>query len=217
MGCQYDIPMNGELEKTSVSIAIATPLKKPRVVKKAAPVKRAAKPAVAKKVETAKAAPSPTELTPDLYKLLMNTNSKTSPWSFDGQLRFAKCVKVYDGDTAHFTFVPSPGLPPARYVVRMNGYNSAELRGSDANEKAAAEAARDYLSTLIKGKVVLLSLGKPDKYGRLLADVFTIDGAPKVGGNETVKPVTSTSNHVNLNMLTSGHGKAYTGRGKKAW
>jgi len=229
--------METDSRKTAVTIAIATPLNK--VVKAKPAAKRATKPKAPPKKPVAKPAaaevPRPNyELTADLCKVLAATNLKTPLWNFDGQLRFAKCVKVYDGDTAHFTFVPAPGLPPARFIIRMNGYNSAEMRGGDAAEKAAAVAARDFLADLIKGKIVLLSLGKSDKYGRYLADVFIVNDIvaavsarkkSKAGGADDAPPAAvdpasvkgTASNHVNLIMLGAGHGKPYDGKGKKDW
>lgn len=200
--------------------AAAKKTKAPAKTAKTTPTKTEA-PAKAAQTEAATTpapAQNPYHISEADYKALAATNTKTPEWSFDGQIRLAKCVKVYDGDTAHFTFIPAPGLKPARYVVRMAGYNSAELRTKDAAEKAAGVAAREYLAEIIKGKFVLLALGKADKYGRLLATVYTMPGAQTdqvVGGSAANNSL--ESRNVNAMMLNSGHGKAYDGAGPKNW
>lgn len=158
-------------------------------------------------------------------KTLLAAGPRTAEWSFAGQWRAAKCVKVYDGDTAHFVFVPAPGLAPARFVVRMAGYNSAEVRTKDPAEKEAGIAAREFLAAMILKQLVVLHLGPADKYGRLLAEVYlvadsSINGRVVGAADEvttTAAAMKVAGSHVNAVMMAAGHGKPYTGRGEKKW
>lgn len=129
--------------------------------------------------------------------LLNQCDIKTPKWSFEGRIVNAKCVKVYDGDTATFVFIPHPNTKPCSFSCRLLGYNSAEIKTKDINEKALAIASRDYLSSLILNKIITLHLGTFDKYGRILVDVY------------------SSSIHVNSLMIQSGYGKPYNGTGPK--
>lgn len=131
-------------------------------------------------------------------ELLNACSVKTPKWSFNGTCVTAKCVKVYDGDTATFVFIPYTECKPCSFSCRFNGYNSAEIKTKDAEEKAKAIAARDYLASLILNKIVKLKLGPFDKYGRILVDVYIEE-----------------SFHVNSEMIRLGYGKYYDGTGAK--
>jgi micrococcal nuclease len=130
---------------------------------------------------------------------LLNANAKTPKFTFKGTKCSAKCVHVYDGDTAHFVFRPFPQAEPRRFVCRMLGYNSAEIHGSTTEEKLKAIESREALSRMILGEVVTLDLDAYDKYGRILATVY--------------------HDNVNINrwMVDNGHGKEYFGKGEKLW
>ena len=130
--------------------------------------------------------------------ILHTCTNKTPKWSFEGTSVTAKCVKVYDGDTATFVFVPYPHSQPRSFSCRFVGYNSAEIRTKDVVEKTKGVAARDYLSSFILNQIVRLDLGSFDKYGRILVHVYLHNGF-----------------HVNDEMLRSGHGKSYDGTGLK--
>lgn len=152
---------------------------------------------------------------------LETATAKTQRFSLAGRKVRAKCVSVYDGDTAQFVFAlaedgsEAPGAsnssrrvtgggseplsPLYRFTCRMAGYNSAEMKTKSADEAAAGIAARDALRGKILDRIVTLELGEFDKYGRVLVDVFA-------------GPV-----FVNSAMIDEGHGKPYQGRGEKAW
>ena len=95
----------------------------------------------------------------------------------------------------------SEGMPLcglARFNCRMAQYNSAEIKGTSPEERDAAVAARDALAARILDKIVVLALGKYDKYGRILVNVYDADGC------------------VNEFMMRE-HGCAYSGRGDKKY
>jgi endonuclease YncB( thermonuclease family) len=131
--------------------------------------------------------------------VLMRATKKTPKFSLDGTATFAKCVDVYDGDTAQFVFRIFPVGPLYRFSCRMMGYNSAEIKGQTEEERNKALEAKKALSDLILDKVVALKLGKFDKYGRVL--------------------VTVSVNNIDVNkyMVDNNYGKIYTGRGAKLW
>ena len=146
--------------------------------------------------------------------ILNNCDAKTPKWSFQGLSVNAKCVKVYDGDTATFVFIPHSGGKPRSFSCRLVGYNSAELKSKDPNEKAIAIASRDYLTSLILNKIVELKLGSFDKYGRILVDVYL-----PITSSCTVMSLTNDilPIHVNAHMIKAGYGKLYNGTGPKTW
>ncbi len=88
----------------------------------------------------------------------------------------AEVISVYDGDT--IKAVLDLGMSVNRKVsCRLYGIDTPELRSKMASEKQAAYTARDRVRDLVLGKsVVLESISKPDKYGRLLVRVWAEDG-----------------------------------------
>ncbi len=66
-------------------------------------------------------------------------------------------------------------------VLRFAHINTPELKGAD---KVAALAARTYVEERIENKDVIIKvLQLNDKYGRIVAEVFYLDGASKVWVN----------------------------------
>jgi micrococcal nuclease len=87
-------------------------------------------------------------------------------------------IKVYDGDTITIaTKFPYSNSPLYRINVRLKGIDTPEIKGKDISddEKEAAKNARDFLDSLILHKMVKLKNIQPEKYGRLLADVYISD------------------------------------------
>lgn len=91
---------------------------------------------------------------------------KCEKFSFDKKCYLCKVVKCYDGDTIHCVFKFDGDYK--RFVIRMYGYSSPEIRTSDKKEKELALKARDKLSNIILDKIVYLECNKFDKYGRIL-------------------------------------------------
>jgi endonuclease YncB( thermonuclease family) len=129
--------------------------------------------------------------------ILEKCTIKTEKLSYCGITVRAKCVKVYDGDTITCVFF-LPGFDkPYKFSCRCNGYNSAEIKTSDPDEKAKAIAARDFLSAEILNKIVTLTLGDYDKYGRILVEV------------------SYNGKNINSEMIKNGYGVKYNGKGPK--
>ena len=107
-------------------------------------------------------------------------------------------VKVYDGDTITIVSqLPYPSSPYYRFSVRLNGIDSAEIKGKTAVEKDLAKKARDALNDKILNRSIYLRNIATEKYGRILADVY-LDGE-----------------WINEWMLKNGYAVAYDGGTKE--
>jgi endonuclease YncB( thermonuclease family) len=129
-----------------------------------------------------------------------------TPLSFEGQTIECKVVKVYDGDTIKVVF-------PLKYKVkgislfgqmykwncRLSRIDTPELRTKCPIEKQYGYLVRDKLREKILNKVIKITCGDFDKYGRLLIDIY-IDG-------------------ININdwLINSNYAFAYDGGTKKSW
>lgn len=85
-------------------------------------------------------------------------------------------IKVYDGDTITVASkLPYSKSEMYRFVVRLNGIDSPEIKSNNEDEKKIAKEARDYLASKILHKNVILKNITTEKYGRILADVYLGD------------------------------------------
>jgi endonuclease YncB( thermonuclease family) len=128
-----------------------------------------------------------------------NLNDSIPLFNFENHVTEAKCVKVYDGDTCHLVFTHPLLSDYSKFSCRMLGYNSAELRTKDEEEKKKGIASKNFLSNLILNKVVVAHFKKMDKYGRPLVILF-LDNL-----------------NINDHMIEQGYGKPYDGTGRKEW
>jgi micrococcal nuclease len=116
---------------------------------------------------------------------------------FIPQIRFAKVIKVYDGDTITVAAkLPFDTSPIYRFSVRLRSIDSPEIKGESEQECIQAIKSRDALHDLIFGKIIELKNNGKEKYGRLLADIYYNDI------------------HVNRWMVDQGYAVKYDG-GKK--
>lgn len=125
------------------------------------------------------------------------TNDNIERFNFNNRQIQAKCVKVYDGDTITVAFSLENKF--YKFSVRMNGYDSPEIKSSDVLEKKYAQLSKNYLKELILGKLVTLMCKKCDKYGRIIANVV-VDGKD-----------------INTLMLNNGYCVKYNGGSKPVW
>jgi endonuclease YncB( thermonuclease family) len=95
--------------------------------------------------------------------------------SFDGPVE-ATVVEVLDGDT----FLADAHIWPGQIIevhIRIRGIDAPEMKSRCETEHLAALRARDALSNLLGGGNVKLSnIGGAKFYGRVLADVQTVEG-----------------------------------------
>lgn len=137
-------------------------------------------------------------------------NSATcNKFNFAGDIYDAKVVEVYDGDTITVLFDPFPNSIYSKFYkfkIRMNGYNSAEIKPlltcpNRQDVVSLAYVARDALREKILNKEIKLFCHDFDKYGRILGDIYL---------NEN-----GTDLHINQWMLDNNYGKVYNGHGEK--
>ena len=92
----------------------------------------------------------------------------------------AKTKSVYDGDSLRADIDLCFGVNLLNQAIRINGIDTPEMRGKGVTkqEKALAKAARDRVKQLVKKAFWLESLdgGKKDKYGRILGNIYTLNG-----------------------------------------
>ena len=110
-------------------------------------------------------------------------------------------IKVYDGDTITIAAkLPYPESPLYRFQVRLYGIDCPEIKGKTPEEKELAQQAKRVVEELVLHKHVILKNCQNEKYGRILANVYT------------------TSNiHVNDYLLEKNLAYVYDGKTKKEW
>lgn len=81
---------------------------------------------------------------------------------------------VYDGDSMRATF-QFRGEPTC-VRIRISGIDTPELRANDPATKTLARKARQVARSVLCDDVHQVTLGKFDKYGRVLADITLSDG-----------------------------------------
>lgn len=103
------------------------------------------------------------------YDILKQSDKSVPKFSFKNKVIFGKVVKVYDGDTCQInTFVQNDIF---RFTVRLEGYDSPELKSNNLIEESYAKVSRRVLNELIIDKIVLLECSDFDKYGRILCRI----------------------------------------------
>ena len=118
---------------------------------------------------------------------------------------YCKVERVVDGDTIDVNIDLGFDIHH-RARVRMAGIDTPESRTRNLAEKALGLASKARLKEMLKGKKVKLATSKDGKgkFGRVLADVITIDE----DGNET---------NCNWELMEEGHARPYRGGKKVPW
>tara|TARA_Y100000741_G_scaffold360232_1_gene342156 strand:+ start:2839 stop:3324 length:486 start_codon:yes stop_codon:yes gene_type:complete len=92
---------------------------------------------------------------------------------FIPNIKYAKVIKVYDGDTITIATKINPlDCQYYRFSVRLAHIDCPEIKSKDNNEKTYAIKAKTELEKIILNEYVNLKILKSDKYGRLLAEVI---------------------------------------------
>ena len=118
---------------------------------------------------------------------------------------FCKIQRVVDGDTVDISVNLGFDIwHNAR--VRMMGIDTPESRTRNLEEKVLGLASKARLKELLKGKKIKIVCSKEGKgkFGRILADVHTIDKE----GNDV---------NVNNQLIEEGHARPYYGGKKVPW
>ena len=93
-----------------------------------------------------------------------------------GNLDVSDITKVYDGDTITVNIDNYPDIIGKKISIRINGYDTAEIRGKCPNEKRMAIKARDRVRYILgMANIVTLENTSRGKYFRIVADVI-VDG-----------------------------------------
>lgn len=135
---------------------------------------------------------------------LNKCTDKTKKFSIGNKKIRAKVVRIKDGDTIEACFYFRGKLD--KHTIRTEGYDTAEMHPpkNDPNREEIiklANKAKDRLSELINDKIIVLLINpKPDKYGRVLAKLYS-------GMND--------DKSINEIMIEEGHGKKYDGGTKE--
>ena len=127
------------------------------------------------------------ELIQELKKLTLKS---VDQFSFNGIDTLALCPRVYDGDTITVMFEFNDKFIKSN--LRLIGLDTPELHSAVEAEAEAARLGQQYLSNLILNQIIRVELGDLDKYGRILATIYTLD-------NENINEL----------MISKGFARAY--------
>ena len=118
--------------------------------------------------------------------ITMNISLENATWKntidFVPIVTEGKVIKVYDCDTITIaTKVPylstlNESNVMYRFHVRLLGIDTPEMKTKNEDEKTVAHLAQKTLSEMILNKNVSLKNTSLDKYGRILANVYTDNG-----------------------------------------
>tara|TARA_B100001758_G_scaffold190722_1_gene167705 strand:+ start:11840 stop:12481 length:642 start_codon:yes stop_codon:yes gene_type:complete len=115
-------------------------------------------------------------------KILQNLNENDLKnidiFSLEGIETYIRVKSIYDGDT--ITIIIVLNNEPIAFKCRLSGIDTPEKRPRKNQidrdrEKFYAQISTDYLKTEIMQKILKAKLGKFDKYGRLLIEIFDND------------------------------------------
>lgn len=120
----------------------------------------------------------------------------------------ATVLKVIDGDTLDLSI--DLGFKISHEIrVRLYGVNTPESRTKNLAEKALGLKAKDFTTDwLTRHKWVFVNTipDKNDKYGRILANIFSSE--------DISNPLTAC---LNKDIIESGYARKYDGQGDKTW
>lgn len=105
---------------------------------------------------------------------------KYPKFSFDGRVIGIKSTetRIVDGDTIEVCF-PVEGVT-YRHIIRLNGYDAVErrLKCSDFDRPFLEQCrfkSEEMLANYLAAESLTCHLGKYDKYGRILATLYSND------------------------------------------
>lgn len=136
----------------------------------------------------------------ELINQLLSTNPKAvSDFSFKGYNCIARVVRVHDPDTITIMFSYNNCL--YKKNLRLNGIDAPELHSKIQKEADLCKAGKTFLSDMILDKIINVEMGEFDKYGRILASIYT---------NDTNKDIIQS-------LIDGGFVRAYDGGHKDTW
>ncbi len=105
----------------------------------------------------------------------------------------AKVERVVDGDTIDIAIDLGFSLH-YKTRVRLSGIDTAE------KNTALGKKTKEFVKFALEGYVMRIQTTKPDKYGRILGEVFLADGT-----------------NFNKSLVSQGLAKSYDGGTKTVW
>ena len=132
-------------------------------------------------------------------------------FTFEDDIKLAKCVHVYDGDTIQVVF-PVQGIL-YRWSCRLSGVDTPEIRTKNINEKKYGYYVRDVLRSKILNKMIIIHCGEFDKYGRLLGNIYIKEEYEGQSGGG----VDNKCNSINQWLIDNDYAFQYDGGSKKNW
>ena len=84
-------------------------------------------------------------------------NSKTEKFSLNGYKTFGKCVHVYDGDTVHIILKLPNSDACYKWIIRLMGIDTPEMKSKNLIEKQKAKDAQAFLAKLIFLNLAMIS------------------------------------------------------------
>lgn len=131
----------------------------------------------------------------------INTSNIKSHIFQDMELE-AYCYNIHDTDTISVLFKYKDDI--IKYNLRIAGIDAPELHSDILYEKELCIKGTEYLKILILYKILKVKIQKPDKYGRLLADLYTLDQYPN-------------NIYINKDLIDKGFCREYNGGTKYNW
>jgi hypothetical protein len=150
-------------------------------------------------------------------KIFLSDLSNVPRLTYEGQYKYCIFNHIYDGDTADIFFYDNNRI--IRAPFRFYGYDSAEMKPLKSapnrqNIIAQAQQDKEYLSSLILNKQLVVQLMHNEKYGRMMGIAWIVIDTSVPEDELSKHPELIDANCVNKQMINSGHGKIYFG-GKK--
>lgn len=130
-------------------------------------------------------------------------NNKTPEFSLKDTTIEAKCVDVYDGDTVKLVLNVPINDKLYRWNCRIARVDTPELRTRNIKEKQFGYQVRDLLREKILNRIVKVTCGEFDKYGRLLVEIM-IEEDGKL-------------NNISDWLIENQYAFSYNGGTKKLW
>jgi len=121
---------------------------------------------------------------------------------FQGLELEAYCYNIHDTDTISILFNYKDEY--IKYNIRIDGVDAPELNSKIVNERELCIKGTEYLKNLILNKILKIKIKKTDKYGRLLADLYTLDLYPN-------------NIFINKDLIDKGFCREYNGEAKTDW
>lgn len=140
----------------------------------------------------------------DLINRLKELNcSDIKKFSFEGIETYARVDHIYDTDTLTIIFEWFNQM--IKINVRLDGIDAPEKKSKIKSESDACKKGIELLNNLINDKIVHVTLGKYDKYGRILAKINTLE------------PIEDEITCINEYLIKYNYVRSYDGGKKLEW